>query len=92
LTLDNTLVNTLISAALAVGNGWLIVRHKALQARLDASDEKHNKHALALEKVKADIRVEVAERQGMGVDISRVESALGTVNEKLDRLLQGSGK
>lgn len=92
LTLDNSIVNTLISAALAIGNGWLIVRHNALQARLDHSDEKHNTHALELERLKADIRVEVAERQGMSVDIARVEAALGPINEKLDRLLRSNNK
>ena len=92
MTLDTSIVQTLISGALAIGNGWLLTRHNALQTRLNESDKKHIATQLKLADLKADIRVEVAERQGMSVDIARVEAALGPINEKLDRLLQSSNK
>jgi len=47
---------------------------------------------LKLAELKADLRVEVAERKGLSEDIARVEAALGSVNQKLDRLLQSRTK
>jgi hypothetical protein len=85
LTLDNSLVQTLISGVLAAGNGWLHTRHKSLLSQ-------HVAMQLKLAELKADLRVEVAERKGLSEDIARVEAALGSVNQKLDRLLQSRTK
>ncbi len=91
MTLDFSTVVSIVSAVSALANGWLINIVTSLRKTHHEMQSEIAAQKLALSKLDGDLRVEIAERNGIDANITRIDGGVREMNNKLDVLLGNLG-